>query len=124
AIAYAIQLLNQRKTMYKEYGIQYYRPWIFLITDGAPTDDWISAARRVREGEAKQEFCFFSVGVEGADMETLQQIAPPQRPPVRLNGLNFQDMFVWLSASMKRVSSSKVGEVLALPPVGWGQVTT
>jgi hypothetical protein len=25
---------------------------------------------------------------------------------------------------MKRVSSAKVGEMLALPPVGWGQITT
>jgi len=25
---------------------------------------------------------------------------------------------------MKRVSSGKVGEAVALPPVGWGQITT
>jgi uncharacterized protein YegL len=42
---------------------------------------------------------------------------------VLLNGLDFQALFVWLSKSMKRVSSGKVGEVLALPPVGWGQIT-
>ena len=124
AIEYAIHLLEQRKQQYKESGIQYYRPWIFLITDGAPTDKWQAAARRVREGEDNHEFCFFAVGVEGADMETLHQIAPPQRPPVRLNGLNFQEMFVWLSTSMKRVSSSKVGGMMALPPVGWGEVAT
>lgn len=124
AIEYAIELLNYRKQIYKEQGIQYYRPWIFLITDGAPTDNWQPAAQYLRDGEESQSFCFFAVGVEGADMETLGKIAPPQRPPVRLNGLNFQEMFVWLSTSMKRVSSSKVGEVLALPPVGWGQVST
>ena len=124
AIDYAIDLLETRKAVYKENGIQYYRPWIFVITDGAPTDDWQNAAQRVRLGERDRKFCFFAVGVEGADMSTLKQIAPPERPPVLLNGLDFQPLFVWLSTSMKRVSSGKVGEMLALPPVGWGQITT
>jgi uncharacterized protein YegL len=124
AIEYAISLLEGRKEVYKANGIQYYRPWIFLITDGAPTDSWHNAAQLVRQGELDRKFCFFAVGVEGADMKTLRQIAPPERPPVLLNGIDFQPLFVWLSTSMKRVSSAKVGEVMALPPVGWGQITT
>ncbi|MBT9316723.1 vWA domain-containing protein [Leptothoe spongobia] len=124
AINYALSMLASRKEVYKESGIQYYRPWIFLITDGAPTDDWKAAAEKIRVGEAARKFCFFAVGVEGADMKTLRQIAPSERPPLLLKGLDFSPMFVWLSASMKRVSSSKVGEALALPPVEWGQITT
>jgi uncharacterized protein YegL len=124
AVEYAINLLEGRKEVYKANGIQYYRPWIFLITDGAPTDVWQNAAQRIREGEAEGKFCFFAVAVEGADLTTLKQLVPLERPPVLLNGLDFQSLFVWLSTSMKRVSSGKVGEVLALPPVGWGQITT
>ncbi len=124
AIAYAVQLLEDRKATYKESGIQYYRPWIFLITDGAPTDAWTAAAELVRQGESDRKFCFFAVGVEGADLKTLACIAPPERPPIMLNGLDFQSLFVWLSTSMKRVSSGKVGEAVALPPVGWGQIVT
>jgi len=68
---------------------------------------------------------FFAVGVEGADMNTLRQIAPPERPPVLLNGLDFRSMFQWLSTSMKRVFSSQVGgAMITLPPVGWGQIAT
>jgi uncharacterized protein YegL len=124
AVEYAIDLLDTRKEVYKTNGIQYYRPWIFLITDGAPTDVWQNAAQRIREGESDGKFSFFAVAVEGADLATLKQLVPLERPPVLLNGLDFQSLFVWLSASMKRVSSGKVGEVLALPPVGWGQITT
>lgn len=124
AIEYALDLLEDRKETYKENGIQYYRPWIFLITDGAPTDVWDFAAQRLHQAEAQRRLLFFAVAVEGANMTTLKQIAPPNRAPIKLKGLNFGEFFEWLSTSMKRVSTSRVGEALALPPVGWGEITT
>lgn len=127
AIDFALDLLEDRKATYKANGIQYYRPWVFLITDGVPTDSsdcWQAAAQRLQDDEANRRLLFFAVGVQGANMQILRQIAPPLRPPVLLNGLDFSSLFIWLSTSMKRVSSGKVGEVLALPPVGWGQITT
>ena len=124
AIEYALDLLEKRKATYRENGIQYYRPWIFMITDGAPTDSWGNAARRLREAELDNKLLFFAVGVEGADMDTLNHVVPPSRPAVHLNGLDFRSLFIWLSSSMKRVSSGKVGEVIVLPPVGWGQITS
>ena len=126
AIEYAFDLLRDRKENYKNNGILYYRPWIFLITDGAPTDSWQNAAQLVRNGETSQEVCFFAVGVEGADMNTLSQIASPQRPPLSLNGLDFQSMFLWLSQSLTQVSHSQAGttQTLSLPPVGWASVST
>ncbi len=125
AIEYALDLLEKRKEIYKANGVQYYLPWVFLVTDGAPTDSWQNAAYRIREAEAQRRMLFFAVGVEGADMNKLRQIALPERPPVLLNGLDFSSMFQWLSSSMKRVSSSKVGEsMVSLPAVGWGQIGT
>lgn len=124
AIEYALDFLENRKQTYKDNGIHYYRPWVFLITDGEPSDSWQSASQRLREAEAQSRLSFFAVGVKGADMNTLKQISPPQRPPVMLNGLDFRELFVWLSASMKRVSSGKVGQAVALPAMGWGQITS
>ncbi|MBN3880908.1 MULTISPECIES: vWA domain-containing protein [unclassified Nostoc] len=124
AIEYALDFIENRKQTYKDNGILYYRPWVFLITDGAPTDSWNSAAQRLRQAEAQSRLSFFAVGVKDADMNILKQISPPERPPVTLNGLDFREMFVWLSASMKRVSSGKVGQAVALPAMGWGQITS
>lgn len=127
ALTYALDLLEDRKQTYRSNGIQYYRPWVFLITDGAPnpTSPWPQAAQRLREAEAQRKLSFFAVGVQGADMNTLSQIAPVERPPLVLNGLDFRSMFLWLSDSMVRVSSSTVGgDMVALPPVGWGQIAT
>lgn len=126
AINYALDLLENRKADYKNNGIQYYRPWVFLITDGSPTDTWQPAAQRVRQGENDKKFSFFAVGVQGADMKILSQIAAPTRPPLLLNGLDFTSMFLWLSQSMKQVSHSQPGATTQIQtaPVGWGQVST
>ncbi len=121
AILMGLDMLESRKMEYRDAGIQYYRPWIFLITDGAPTDEWKAAAQAIREGEDQKKFLFFAVGVEGTDMETLSQIAPSNRPPVMLEGMAFQEMFHWLSVSLTRLSYSQGNnEQVVLPSIeGW-----
>ncbi len=68
AIISGLDLLEARKQICKQAGVGYYRPWVFLITDGAPTDAWHAAARRVHAGEQRKSFAFFAAGVSGADM--------------------------------------------------------
>jgi len=121
AIKQGLDLVHQRKAEYKANGIHYYRPWVFLITDGGPTDEWHSAAAAVREGEASKKFAFFSIGVQGANMDVLKQISV--REPLQLDGLRFRDMFRWLSSSLRSVSQSTPGtEVPLQPPQGWTSV--
>ena len=124
AIERAIEMICQRKEVYKGNGISYYRPWIFLITDGAPTDHWHKAAAMVKEGEEAKAFMFFAVGVEGANMKVLSQISV--REPLKLKELRFRDLFVWLSNSLSSVSCSNPEEQVKLSnpvsPEGWAQV--
>jgi len=121
AINLALDMVRKRKETYKQYGASYYRPWIFLITDGAPTDEWRSAAQRVQAEEASKAVAFFAVGVQKADLKVLSQITT--RQPLRLQGLQFRDMFVWLSQSLTTVSHSQVGEQVPLTaPTGWSVI--
>jgi len=121
AINLALDLLHERKTLYHENAIPYYRPWVFLITDGAPTDSWQQAADRIRDEEHRKELAFFAVGIANANMERLAQIA--FRKPLKLQGLKFSELFLWLSRSQKRVSASVVGESVKLPPSDdWSEV--
>src|SRR5436305_10345867 len=56
AIEQGLEMLRRRKESYKQNGISHYRPWIFLITDGGPTDSWQNAAALIRSGEASKSF--------------------------------------------------------------------
>ena len=124
AINEALEMLQNRKAQYRANGVSYYRPWVFMITDGEPqgeSDHVVDeAAQNLKAAETGKQVAFFAVGVERANMKRLGEIAP--RAPIKLKGLNFVDMFIWLSASMQRVSHSKTDQQIALPPPGWGTV--
>lgn len=121
AIKQALEMVKQRKEEYKANAISFYRPWIFLITDGGPTDEWESAAAMIREGESSKSFAFFAVAVQNANMEVLSKISV--REPIKLQGLKFTQLFQWLSNSMKSVSQSVPGTSVAIaPPTGWAEV--
>lgn len=121
AISMGIELVNKRKQVYKQNGVGYYKPWIILITDGAPTDSWSHAARLIQEGESENKFAFFAIGVEGANMDVLSKLSV--RSPIKLKGHMFREFFLWLSGSMKSVSSKNPGEnTKLLPPTGWADL--
>ncbi len=115
----ALDKIEERKQMYRDNGIDYYRPWLFLLTDGAPseTQEVVNAAsQRLHDAENEKRVAAFSVGVEGANMDLLTEISP--RRPLMLKGLEFSSMFVWLSQSMSRVSRSRTDDEITLDTEG------
>jgi len=124
AVEMGLQILRNRKNEYRKAGIQYYRPWLVLMTDGEPTDEgWEQAAAAVRREEQLKGVSCFPIGVGPAvNMEKLSRFSGV-RPPLSLIGLDFASMFDWLSKSLQVVSLSGPGDMTALPVASWGAVT-
>lgn len=148
AINRAIDIIEERKKVYQNEGIDYFRPWIFMITDGEPTDMsipstagtpssfsvaqhdmWKSVCNRIRECDAHNKLVFMGVGVEPANFDVLNQLLPPNRRPFKLRKGNFREMFVWLSNSQEKVvrSDLQAGDMASLTAVGvdsWADSTS
>ena len=136
ALEVGLEQLRARKEEYKTAGLEYFRPWLFIITDGSPTDGqrFVRAAKSVREAEAAKAVTVFAVGVGYADLSTLSELSA-LRQPVALDGVKFYELFLWLSSSMSVVSQSsafgssdrsvaanEATEQVPLPsPVGWAK---
>lgn len=121
----ALDTLENRKATYSGSGVLYYQPWLVLMTDGAPTDNIDSAAKRVTELVSAKKLTVFPIGIgPSADMRTLASFSP-NRPPLRLDGLKFKEFFEWLSKSVARVSRSTPGDTVNLDLdglAGWAEL--
>lgn len=120
----SLDKIKERKETYRQHGIEYTRPLFFIITDARGTDDVTIATERLHREVARGSVEVFAVGFGDVDMTALAAIAPPSRPPLQLQGLKFCELFVWLRNSIQRVSTSKTGAQVSLPPTDSWAVTT
>jgi uncharacterized protein YegL len=111
----ALDRLETRKQEYQKAGVDYFQPWLVLMTDGQPTSSAHNqAGPRACEMESRGKLVVFPIGIgSNADMNTLAMFSK-KRPPLSLQGLNFRQFFEWLSKSVVRVSQSRPGEKMTL----------
>jgi uncharacterized protein YegL len=119
----AIDMVKARNQFYSEkVGTPFYRPWVFMITDGAPTDDITVAARRIKEEESKGTYGklkFFALGVPGFNEKILVDLTSHQKPQriMELEDVDFKGIFNWMAKSMVLISASRVEEDVQLSPL-------
>lgn len=122
AIKIGLDSLQQRKVHLRKNGVNFYKPWLVLITDGAPTDmQKGDALWKQIQGELKKEserICIpWAFGTETADMGNLNDLFPHGHV-YRLKDANFEAVFKWLSDSVKIVSESRPNEKIKAPNPG------
>ncbi len=109
----ALDKLETRKSEYQQKGVDYYQPWLVLMTDGAPNgspSELSRATSRVVSMVESRKLTVFPIAIGNeSDISALQAFSP-NRKPLRLRGLKFKDFFSWLSKSISRVSQSTPGE--------------
>ena len=124
AIDAALDAIEARKAEYRAQGISYYRPWLFVLTDGAPTDTHREGAtmQRLQQAIENKKVTYLPMGIgEYADTAKLQQYYPSSakaKPVLKADAKNFKEAVVWLSASISVVSKSDptVTDQVQLPP--------
>jgi uncharacterized protein YegL len=98
-----------------------WKPLVFILTDGAPTDDWRAGAETLRHAGASNIIA--CAAGANADPKTLREITPNV---VMMNNCGSGDLarfFTWVSASVKVSSksfdSAPGGIELPPPPQGF-----
>lgn len=128
AIDMAMGEIQAQKEVYKRNGIPYTRPWLFVFSDGSPTDEdvWRDVAARCRQAQEDKRFVLFAVAVgANARVDALRAFCGPDRPVLSSDSLKFKEMFLWLAASLAATSRSQPGQQVALPsPATWLTVAT
>jgi len=113
----ALDKIQEFKDEAKTKSQKYKRPWLFVMSDGAPTDPsdvWAEAVRRANEAVVGNKAVIYSIAVEKADTNKLKEITGGKEVK-RMSGVKFQEFFVWLSASLSRASKVKAGTDVQLP---------
>jgi uncharacterized protein YegL len=124
AVMAALDAIEAQKSELKAAGISYKRPILMLMSDGEPTDEWEVAAEACKAAEAMNKVTVFTIGIgDDAKLDTLGRFSC--KGAVKIKGLEFKELFVWLSASIKAVSQTKKGESAQLSPISsWASVGT
>jgi uncharacterized protein YegL len=105
AMEKALKKIEEQKCVYDSCGITSKRPWIFLISDGEPTDyGWEESAEICRYAQKNKKVVIHAIGTQGANLDKLAKFS--LLPPKRLTGLKFTEFFLWLSRSVSCISKA------------------
>lgn len=105
ALETAMDMVATQKNNYKNAGTPYFRPWIFCITDGGPTDDYREPAERLKYLENNKKVVAYCVGVDGFRADIMKQIFDPNNI-YGLKNCDFRGLFKFVSDSMRGVANS------------------
>lgn len=96
-----------------------YKPLVFLLTDGQPTDDWRSAVEELQRASPKPANLYAIGCGPDVDPDVLREVSDIVLMMRDLSPEGFKKFFVWLSASVQSASikldATGPGDMPALP---------
>lgn len=109
----ALEVLDNRKKQYKDYGIDYYQPWLVIFTDGNPTDNVSNVQKRCKELEANNKLTVLTLALSNdVNKETLKGFS--KTDPISIQHDKIEDFFKWLGKSASVASTPGAGDTFKL----------
>jgi len=88
-----------------------WKPIVFLLTDGQPTDDWQAALQRLKKETTSTTVNIIAVGCgDDVDLDMLKAVTPSVLVMKSASPGAFKAFFRWVSASVSSVSVSAARE--------------
>ena len=116
AVDHAMGMIEDQKQRYRQNGISYKRPWLWVMSDGVPTDAWQAVAERARAAQTDKRFTLWAIGIgNNAPLDVLKAFTIGERC-FRLGERDIKALFEFMSASMSVGSKAAAGQQIALPP--------
>ncbi len=115
-IRYALEVVHKRCHEYHQTGIECFKPFVMMITDGIPTDDVSGVKALIDDRENAGSFGhlrFHAFAVEGADTDMLYTLT---NRVMAVKNNNFASAFNWASKTMQCISHSHVSDRTDYPP--------
>lgn len=100
AVNVALDMIIRRKKYYLDNGVEFYRPRIFLMSDGAATDHYEQAAERCTKMVNNREVKMYPIWIgEGEYDYILKDFSPELEPKTIKSDQMYFEMFRSLSGS-------------------------
>ena len=111
ALSRAYEQISVRRKMYAENGIFSYAPWIVLMSDGKPGDQWQAPAEKLLKLTKRLQMQYIGIAIgDKANTKIMREMVPAEPGPLNLSHVQFKEFFRWLSDSLSAVSCSCVSE--------------
>jgi uncharacterized protein YegL len=109
-VLFALDIMERRLQRLNNQGRAVTRPWLFILSDGEPTDEetWPIAVKKARDAEQARRCLVVPFLIEGGDAPRLSDLMDGPVPTLLL--ADFPRFFKWVS---RRVTRPVVGGVTA-----------
>ncbi|MEP9360396.1 VWA domain-containing protein [Sphingomonas sp. KR3-1] len=119
AVEMGLDEIDRVKQSLRLNGITCTRPWMFILTDGEPTDaGWEAAADRCATAAANKKVVVWALTTEPGQAGKLSRFVGPGMGVFDIEGADLQSMFVWLSSSLSAASEPGAGATRNIPAPG------
>ena len=112
----AAEITNERRRLCNANGVMSFRPWIFMITDGEPTDSIESAKQELMKLQDSGKLKLWILGIPGYQKAPLKGLTKDGLI-LELRDFDLKTALNWAGKSMASVSHSAPGEMPMMAPL-------